>query len=198
MHCIYKCSSYVSEACLDSKCVLLFFLAVPLLHIHSSHKEDKVEAGRLKVWVLKEERSFLTLCLGGICQEKVLISYGWLLCPVLRLVLYPAWVTWLRSREVQFSSVTQSCPALCDPMDCSTPGFPVHHQLPELVQTHVHRVGDAIQPSHPLSSPSPPAFNLSQHQGLFQWVSSSHQVAKILEFQLQCQSFQWIFRTNFL
>ena len=67
----------------------------------------------------------------------------------------------------QFSSVTQSCPTLCDLMDCSTPGFPVHHQLPELTQTHVHRVSDAIQPSHPLSSPSPPAFNLSQHQGLF-------------------------------
>ena len=74
-------------------------------------------------------------------------------------------------------------------MDCSTPGFPVHHQLPEFTQTHVHWVGDAIQPSHPLSSPSPPAFNLSQHQGLFQWVSSSHQVAKVLEFQLQHQLF---------
>ena len=83
-------------------------------------------------------------------------------------------------------------------MDCSTPGFPVLHHLPELAQTHVHRVGDAIQASHPLSSPSPPALSLSQHQGLFQWVSSSHQVAKILEFQLQLQSFQWIFRTNFL
>jgi len=83
------------------------------------------------------------------------------------------------------------------PMDCSMPGFPVCHQLPELTQTHVHRVGDAIQPSHPLSSPSP-AFNLSQHQGLIQWVSSLHQVAKILELQLQHQSFQWIFRTDFL
>ena len=76
---------------------------------------------------------------------------------------------------VQFNSVAQSCTTLCDPMDCSTPGFPVHHQLPELTQTHVHRVGDAIQPPHPLSSLSP-AFNLSQHQGLFQWVSSLHQV----------------------
>ena len=75
---------------------------------------------------------------------------------------------------------------------------PGHQQLPEFTQTHVHRVSDAIQPSHPLSSPSPPAFNLSQHQGLFQWVSSSHQVAKVLEFQLQHQSFQWIFRTDFL
>ena len=83
-------------------------------------------------------------------------------------------------------------------MDCSMPGLPVHHQLLELTQTHVHRVGDAIQPSHPLLSPSPPALNLSHHQGLFQWVSSSHQVAKVLEFQLQHQSFQWIFRTDFL
>ena len=85
-----------------------------------------------------------------------------------------------------------------DPMGCSTPGLSVHHQLPEFTQTHVHQVGDAIQSSHPLSSPSPPAFNLSQHQGLFQWVSSSHQVAKVLEFQLQHQSFQWVFRVDFL
>ena len=92
--------------------------------------------------------------------------------------------------SVQFSSVAQSCPTLCDPMDCSTPGFPVH-QLPELAQTHVHRVDDAIQPSHPLPSPSPPVPNLSQHQGLFQEVSSSQQVGKVLEFQLQQQSFQW-------
>ena len=83
-------------------------------------------------------------------------------------------------RYVQFSSVTQSCPTLCNPMDCSTPGFPVHHQLPEMTQTHVHWVGDAIQPSHPLLSPSPPTFNHSQHQGLFKWVSSWHQVAKVL------------------
>ena len=98
----------------------------------------------------------------------------------------------------QFSSVAQSYLTLCDPMDCSMPGLPVHHQLPEFTQTHVHWVGDAIQPSHPLSSPSPPAFNLSQHQGLFQWVSSLHQVARVLEFQLQHQSFQWLFRTDFL
>ena len=71
-------------------------------------------------------------------------------------------------RLVQFSSVTQSCLTLCNPMDCSTPGFPVHHQLPEIAQTHGHRVSDAIQPSHPLPSPSPPAFNLFKHQGLFQ------------------------------
>ena len=81
----------------------------------------------------------------------------------------------------QFSSVAQSCPTLCDPIDCSMPGFPVHHQFPELTQTHVHQVGDAIQPSYPLSPPSSPALNLSHHQGLFQWVSSLHQVAKVLE-----------------
>ena len=91
---------------------------------------------------------------------------------------------------VQISSVSQSCQTLCDPVDCSMPGFPVQHQLLELAQTHVHRVSDAIQPFHPLSSPSPPAFNLSQHQGLFQGVNYSHQVAKVLEFQLQHQSLQ--------
>ena len=95
----------------------------------------------------------------------------------------------------RFSSVIQSCPTLCDPMDCSTPGLPVHCQLPEFTQTHVHWVGDAIQPSHPLLSPSP-AFSLSQHQGLFQWVTFLHQVAKVLEFKLQHQPFQWIFRTG--
>ena len=100
--------------------------------------------------------------------------------------------------SVQFSWVAQSCPTLCDPMDSSTLGFPVHHQPPELAQTHVSWVSDAIQPSHPLLSPSPPAFNLSQHQGLFQWVSSSHEVAKVLEFQLQHQSFQWTLRTDLL
>ena len=97
----------------------------------------------------------------------------------------------------QFSSVTQSCLTLCDPRDCSTPGFPVHHHLLELIQTHVHQVSDAIQSFHPLPSPSPPAFNLSQHQGLLKWVSSLNQVANVLEFQLQHQAFQWIFRTDF-
>jgi len=90
--------------------------------------------------------------------------------------------------SVQFS---QSGPTLCDPMNRSTPGLPVHHHLPEFTQTHVHRVSDAIQLSHPLSSPSPPAPNPSQHQSLFQWVNSLREVAKVLEFQLQHQSFQW-------
>ena len=96
------------------------------------------------------------------------------------------------------SSVAQSCLTLCDPMDCSMPGFPAHHQLLELAQTHVHWVSDAIQPSHPLSSPSPPTFNLSQHQSLFKWVNSLHQVATVLEFQLQHQSFQRLFRTDLI
>ena len=117
------------------------------------------------------------------------------------------WVAWNISKNVTpfscvivylwfrntFSSVqlSQSCSTLCDPMNRSTPGLPVHHQHPESTQTHVHWVSDAIQPSHPLSSPSRLAPNLSQHQGLFQWVNSLHEVAKVLEFQLQHQTFQW-------
>ena len=106
------------------------------------------------------------------CSNSINVRSNWLI------VLFKSSV-W-----VQFGSVSQSCPTLCDPMNCSTPGLLVHHQLPELTQTHVHWVGDAIQPSHPLSSPSPPALSLSQHQSLFKWVTSSHQVAKVLEFQL--------------
>ena len=105
--------------------------------------------------------------------------------------------------SVQFSSVAQSCPTLWDPMDCSTPGFPGHHQLPKLAQTHVHRVSDAIQSSHPLSSPSPPAFNLSQHQGLFQWISSSHRRPKYQSFSFSISpsnEYSWLisFRMNWL
>ena len=107
-----------------------------------------------------------------------------------------AYLTYMQS-SVQFSSVTQLCLTLCDPMDCSMPGLPVPHQLPKFTQTHVFWVHDTIQPSYPLSSPSP-AFNLFQDQGLLKWVSSSHQVAKVLEIQLQHQSFQWTFRTDFL
>ena len=97
-------------------------------------------------------------------------------------------LTWLEERcgyyPFQIRSVAQSCPTLCDPMNRSTPGLPIHHQLLEFTQIHVHQVSDAIQPSPPLSSPSPPAPNPSQHQSLFQWVNSSHDVAKVLEFQL--------------
>ena len=106
------------------------------------------------------------------------------------------WSTRLgKEHAAQFSLVSQWCLTLCDPMNCSTLGFPVHHQLPKLAQAHVHWVSDAIPRSHPLSSPSPPAFNLSQHQGFSQWVSSSHQMAEILE--PQQQPFQWIFKDWF-
>ena len=114
-----------------------------------------------------------------------------------------ALITWERKMgsipvgKFQFSSIAQSCPTLCDSKNRNTPGFPVHHRLLEFTQTHVHWVSDAIQPSHPLSSPSLPSLNLSQHQGFFKCVSSSHQVAKVLEFQLQHQSFQWTPRTDF-
>ena len=135
--------------------------------------------------------------------------------PVTCKCVSPAWISFLTSRLiytlelnifpwlyqfslVQFSSVTQSCLSLCDPINCSTPGLPVHHQLPEFTQTHVHWVSDAIQPSHPLSSPSPPSPNPSQHQSLFQWVNSSHVVAKVIEFQLEHHSFQRTPRTNLL
>ena len=104
-----------------------------------------------------------------------------------------AWALTSRLESVQFSSVqslSRVQPTLCDLTNRSTPGLPVHHHLPESTQTHVHQVGDAIQPSHPPSSPSPPAPNSSQHQSLFQWVNSSHEVAKVLEFKLQDQSFQ--------
>ena len=104
--------------------------------------------------------------------------------PALRADALPSEPPGKLENVVQFSSVAQSCSTLCDSMNRSTPGLPVHHQLPEFTQTHVHRVSDAIQPSHLLSSPSPPALNPSQHQSLFQWVNSSHEVAKVLEFQL--------------
>ena len=108
------------------------------------------------------------------------------------------WFSEFLHHSVQFSSVAQSCLTLCDPMDCSTPDLPVHRQLPGFTQTHVRWVGDTIQRSHPLLSPSPPAYNLFQHLGLFKWVSSMYQVAKVLEFLLQYQSFQWTPRTELL
>ena len=133
------------------------------------------------------------------------IHMAWVLPCKAQMMMTEAFVvpsSWLLCPPHQFSSVQSNrtdsvCPALCNPMNCSMPGFPVQHQLPELTQIHVHWVSDAIQLSHPLLPPSP-ALKLPQHQGLFKWVSSSHQVAKVLEFQLQHQSFQWIFRTDFL
>ena len=118
-------------------------------------------------------------------------------CPILTLGHYltNTQKEWFKALK-EFSSVPQLCPTLCNPMNCSRPGLPVHHKLPEFTQTHVHWVGDAIQPSYPLSSPSPPAPNPSKHQSLFQWVNFPHEVAKVLEFQLQHQSFQWTPRTG--
>ena len=115
--------------------------------------------------------------------------------PKMRRINMALWIL-MTLWQVQFSLVAQLCLTLCNPMDCSMPGLPCNHQLLEFTQTHVHWVGDAIQSSHPLSSPSLPPFNLSQHQGLLKWVSSSHQVAKVLEFQHQ--SFWWILRTDLL
>ena len=169
----------------------------------------------LIVYVLVAQ-SCLTLCdlmgcsppgssVHGILQARIL---EWVATLFSRESSWPrnwAWVSCIADRfftiwalSVQFSSVTQLRPTLCDPMNRRTPGLLVHHQLLEFTQTHVHWVGDAIQPSHPLSSPSPPASNPSQHQGLCQWVNSSHQVARVLEFQLQHQSFQWTPRTDLL
>ena len=149
----------------------------------------------------------LALCDGphsvcGVCFSlnlnqsiSFLFMFYWRIIALQNFVVFCHTSTWISH---QFSSVTQLGLTLCDPIDCSTPGLPVHHQLPESTQNHVHWVGDAIQPSHPLSFPSPPALNRSQHQGLFKWVSSSHQVAKVLELQLQNQSYQRTPRTDLL
>ena len=136
---------------------LLFYHHIPIHH----HLLPKILCQPTK-WFLFH-KSYFTLFY-STCNSKTII-----------------FKTWLKSC-FQFSSLAQSCPTLCDPINRSTPGLPVHHRLPEFTQTHVHQVSDAIQPSHPLSSPSPPAPNPSQHQGLFQWVNSSHVVAKVLEF----------------
>ena len=127
-----------------------------------------------------------------IHTRKILTS----VCNVARLL--GAALNSVQFSSVQFRSIAKSCLTLCDPMNCTTPWLPVHHQLPEFTQTHVHWVADAIQPSHFLSSPSPPALNPSQHQSLFQWVNSSHEVAKVLAFQLYHQSFQGTSRTDLL
>ena len=148
----------------------------------------KVLAGLFSLQKLWGE-SFLGLPALGKCRHSFSVqSLPLLLRGYLFYLKYPS----------QFSSVVQSCLTLCDPMNHSTPGLPVHHQLPEFTQTHVRWVGDAIQPPRPLSSLSPPAPNPSQHQGLFQWVNSLHEVAKVLEFQLQHLSFQQTPRTDLL
>ena len=147
--------------------------------------------------------------------EHLLLNWSWSCFPIFSVFFIALWdglkktlqflsshvlplfsLRFSKNHSWTFSSVAQSCPTLCDPMNRSTPGLPVHHQLPGFTQIHVHRVGDAIQPSHPLSSPSLPAPSPSQHQGLFQWINSSDEVAKVLEFQLQHQSLKWTPRTD--
>ena len=147
--------------------------------------------------VLNNAATWLTL-------EKIILSEICQIWKEKHCMIPPIWNT--QNRQIHrdrkyvvhqgFSSVAQSCPTLCNPMNRSTQCLPAHHQLPEFTQTHVHRAGDAIQPSHPLSSPSPPAPNPSQHQGLFLWVNSLHEVTKVLEFQLHHQSFQLTPRTD--
>ena len=158
------------------------------MNISEGKMGDEVEVGQefIKFICLESQRTFLSRLkvVSNLYFRK--LTYCW--------QKFGSWFGGDQDRKqekpAQFSSVAQSCPTLCDPMNPSMPGLPVHHQLLESTQTHVHWVSDAIQPSHPLSSPSPPAPNPSQHQGLFKWVSSSHEVAKVLEFQLQHQSFQ--------
>ena len=140
----------------------------------------------------------LLLCQPALPASGVFLLLQWLVQRVLPSFTENPYACGTGRGSVQLSSVAQLCLTLCNPMNRSTPDLPVHHQLPEFTQTHVHWVGDTIQPSHPLSCPSPPALNLSQHQGLFKWVSSSHQVANVLELQLQHQSFRWTPRTDFL
>ena len=131
-----------------------------------------------------------------IKMEVMLTSHIWQLWEQKKSDTFSWTASTLAKWVIQFSSVAQSCPTLCNPMNRSTPGLPIHHQLSEFTQTHAHRVSDAVQPSHPLLSPSPPALNLSWHQGLFRWAMYLHQVAEVLE--LQHQSFQWTPRTDLL
>ena len=145
------------------------------------------------IYLVSDSTSYLISCLSEV-KISTLQGFCVDLPPNIHIVIQGkelslAWLIyktkfWFALFSILFSSVTQSCPTLCDPMNRSTPGLPVHHQLPEFTQTHIHWVGDTIQPSHPLSSPSPPAPNPSQHQSLFQWANSMHEVAKVLEFQL--------------
>ena len=178
-----ECSTFIASAFriwnsssgIPSPPLALFVVMLSKAHLTSHSRMSGSRSVITPLWLSESWRSFLYRSSVYSCH-LFLISYA----------------------SVQFSSVAQLCPTLCNPMNHSTPGLPVHHQLPEFTQTHVHWVADAIQPSHPLSSPSPPAPNPSEHQGLFQWVNTSHEVAQVLEFQLQHQSFQWICRTNFL
>ena len=164
------------------------------------HPVVNVSGDRSKVWYYKGQYCIGTWNVRSMNQDKLEVVKQ----EMARMnidILGSSELKWTGIDEfnwVQFSSFAQSCPTFCDPMNRSTPGLPVHHQLLESTQTPVHWVGDAIQPSYLLSSPSPPALNLSQHQSLFKWVSSLHQMAKVLEFQLQRQSFQRKPRTHLL
>ena len=178
------------------------FLSLFLKYVLSTLNISEFFLGHVLNWYLAPKYGIGTLFLiiyVLFWQFEVYFGLGDLpTCIKMRITIARSWLCTRFPPIYQFSSVTQLCLTLCDPIDCSMPGFLVLHQLAELTQTHVHWVGDAIQLSHPLSSPSPPTFNLSQHQGLFKWVISSHQVAKVSEFQLQHQSFQWTPRTELL
>ena len=147
-------------------------------------KEESEKVG-LKLSI-QETRIEIDMCTPMFIAALFIIARTWKQprCPSPDEWIRKLWYIYTMEYSVQFSSVAQLCPTLWDPMNRSMPSLPVHHHLPEFTQTHVHQVIDAIQPSHPLSSPFPPAPNPSQHQSLFQWVSSSHEVAKVLEFQL--------------
>ena len=186
---------YLTVACIHDKLLQSFLI---VCHPMDRSPPGSPVHGILQAWILEwVDNSFSR----GSSWPRDQIQVSWQILyhlnhqgsPIVAYIL----LNWKFS-SVLFSSVTQSCLTLWDPINRSTPGLPVHLQLPEFTQTHAHWVDDAIQPSHPLSSPSPPAPNPSKHQGLFQWVNSSHEVAKVLEFQLQHQSIQWTPRTDLL
>ena len=156
------------------------YLSIPIALLHSFERIYSI------VWITV----YLINPFLGYFQYSIITNY-----PAMKIHVHPSLCRWL---EYYFCSVTQSCPTVCNPMDCSTPVFPGLHCLPEFAQTYVHWVSDAIQPSYPLSPLSPLALNSSQYQGLFQWVGFLHQVAQLLELQLQHQSFRWMFRVDFL
>ena len=181
----FFCQAVLTLLCKKGKWVYRLWATQPILLSSKWQKRDWgflrassslaiVPLGLVNLWILFNFKIFLfSIDVNSI--QIITVLYYSTLPAQLKIYTYPS---------DQIRSVTQSCPTLCDPMNRSTPGLPVHHQLPEFTQTHVCRVSDAIQPSHPLLSPSPPAPNPSQHQSLFQWVNSLHEVAKVLEFQL--------------